>query len=180
MVYTNLVSSVNIKSLVNNTLTTNVNYVTSLINFSESGMDKEVSNTEIFGETVITNIKRPTTMDLTMVFLLDSTDSIPVLLRNMGDLDLDSGVYTYTFEDINRRHRIALTWQDVTTGTTFMKIYYNMYVEKINISKSDVVEVSIQGKIPIKDITTGKYNYVEYEGTSASTILTARDTLMGW
>lgn len=192
MVYTNLTSEVHVKSLINcpsgsyidsNSITDDINIVTNTISFRETGFNKTIKNDRVFGDTVITTIQRPTQTELNIILIMDEDNieagkNIQDVLSNMSDLKTVDNYQVYNEDDNKRRHRIAMMWNDNTN--TYMKVYYNAYVENINLSKDDSLEVTMKLVVPIMDIQTGSSNYYEYEGTGASTVLSNLDSAMQW
>ena len=195
MVYTNLTSEVNIKSLLNNpedtyfdssNVSDNINIVTNMIAFKETGLNKTVKVERIFGDTVVTTIERPTHTDIDITLMIDEdiiSDSTTVydIMNQLGDMTSNDGYddyEKYSETDVKRRHRIALNWNDITN--TYMKVFYNAYVVSSNMTKDDLLQINFKLRVPIMDIQTGKPNYYEYEGIDASDILSTLDTAMSW
>lgn len=191
MVYTNLVSEVHVKSLINcppslyigsDYITDDVNIVTAVTNFKESGFNKTVKTQRVFGDSVVTSITRPTQINLDLQLLVEdgvgSDLSVPTLLSRFNDLEEVGSYSTYTESDPKRRHRIALTWSDGTSE--YMKVYYNAYVQAVSMTNDKRMEINLNCVVPILDIQTGSANYYEYEGTNGSDVLESLDASMEW
>ena len=193
MVYTNLTSLVNIKSLINcplgsyiddGSITDNINIVTNMIVFKDSGLNKTIKTERIFGDSVVTSITRPTQIDVDLTVSLSADDisgstTIQDVITQLGDFETIDDSYTvYSESDSKKRHRIALQWSDVSI--TYIKVYYNAYVQNINMINDTALELNIKLIVPIIDIHTGSANYYEYEGNSASSVLGDIDSAMLW
>jgi len=192
MVYTNLTSEIHVKSLINcpsdkfidsNFITDDINITTSVISFKESGYNKSIKNNRIFGDSVITTITRPTQIELDVGIILEDEEvgsgtSVQKLITQLGDYQSIGDYEVYSESDPKRRHRIALQWSD--GNSTYMKIYYNAYVQSVNLSNDKTVELNMKYVVPILDIHTGSANYYEYEGATGSSILNTIDASMSW
>jgi len=200
MVYTNISSTIRLKSLINcpedvfistANITEDINLQTHSISFNESGINKTIKNERIIGGVVSTSITRPTQTEIDLTFLIDgdilTTEGNGVDVGNitisgvhalLGDFTSTNDYSYYSESDTKRRHRLALLWTDGTN--TFMKVYYNAYVQNINVSNAEMIETHVKFVVPIMDIHTGNSNYYEYEGSDALTILNDLDVSMGW
>jgi len=192
MVYTNLTSEFHIKSLLNcpigsyidsDSITDDLNIVANVISFKETGLNKSIKNERVFGDTIATTVTNATQMEVSLSILLDEDtlsngQTIQTVLSNMNDLNTVDDYQVYSETDTQRRHRIAIQWTDDTN--TYMKIYYNAYVQNVVLENDKTPQLNISLNIPILDVETGKGNYYEYEGTDSAATLATIDSVMKW
>lgn len=197
MVYTNISSNIQIKSLLNcstgsfidtNSISDNYDIETHTIIFRDTGLDRGLKTERYFGDTVVTTISKATSLEVNLQLLIDNDDvngaTIQTVIANLGNMEdtsltTDGTIYNYSETDTKRRHRIALTWND-NDGNSYMKVYYNAYVKTISLEKDTALTINVAFEVPIMDIETGNGNYYEYEGGAPADSLLLIDEEMKW
>ena len=183
MVYTNIDSYVAVRGYIDGALGSNFNITTQFMDFNDGGLNREVKNEKIFGDSIYTIIEDASELEVGFTLLIENDSQISPLLHyanNLTAVEGQANCFNYAPTDKNRRFRFILVWADQDSNNYYMKMYYNLYIEKISVSKSDAVEIIINGKVPATDLKTGYGNYYEYEGTNYLSMITAIDTRMLW